>query len=100
MSPRRSSAEKKKVELPQRRRFSIGSGTQSPASAGGRKEETMVHAPGHLREAFQLLVDEAVDGAFSEEYDEVFDDEPLPREQLLWKMANCSDIMPVTSAKS
>ncbi len=50
---------------------------------------TMAHAPGHLRRAFVALVDES-----DEEYADTFDDDPMPAVDLLWRLGNCSDIMP------
>jgi hypothetical protein len=49
----------------------------------------MGHAPGHLRDAFQAIVDENWPY-----YDEIFDDAPMPPDVLLWQLGTCSDIMP------
>ena len=49
----------------------------------------MVHVQGHLREAFQRLVDNDFAG-----YDEVFHDEALPPSMLLDRLSGCTDVMP------
>ena len=49
----------------------------------------MVHAKGHLREAFHALVED--DPVC---YDGIWHGDPMPEEQLLRSLTNCSDIMP------
>ena len=49
----------------------------------------MVHVKGHLREAFHALVEDDLDW-----YEGIWHGDPMPREQLLRSLTNCSDIMP------
>jgi hypothetical protein len=49
----------------------------------------MVHAKGHLREAFHALLEDNPDW-----YDGIWHADPMPWEQLLESLTNCSDIMP------
>lgn len=56
-----------------------------------------MHAPQYLRDAFQAMVDvetRRVD-TYDDLYQQIFDDKPMViPEQLCWKLANCSDMMP------